>query len=68
MIVIPVNGTPGASLTNGTSSTASTPITMIKKEVSGDDQERCFLMSLGLDSGSLDLKAESPHSECSGGL
>lgn len=40
-----------------------------QKQDNGLD-ERCFLMSLGLDSGSLDLKAESSESDFSvvGGL
>lgn len=33
---------------------------------SNGDEEHGFLMSLGLDSGSLDLKADSPEGSCAG--
>lgn len=33
---------------------------------SNGDEEHGFLMSLGLDSGSIDLKADSPEGSCAG--
>lgn len=53
----------------GSHSGSSTPLTGggLMNAPSIEEQQRCFLMSLGLEPGSIDLKAESPNSDSSGG-
>uniref|UniRef100_A0A914XYZ9 Uncharacterized protein n=1 Tax=Panagrolaimus superbus TaxID=310955 RepID=A0A914XYZ9_9BILA len=45
---------------------SSTPMGILNVP-SVEEQQRCFLMSLGLEPGSMDLKAESPDSDSSVG-
>uniref|UniRef100_A0AC34QLF7 C2H2-type domain-containing protein n=1 Tax=Panagrolaimus sp. JU765 TaxID=591449 RepID=A0AC34QLF7_9BILA len=58
-----------ANSVSGSHSGSSTPIpgAGLMSGPSIEEQQRCFLMSLGLEPGSIDLKAESPDSDSSMG-